>query len=216
MRKATVEFVPYIGFKEIYGNFFEMIEYMELLQMLRVDFDRGIKIGIGRYRLKEGCALEDLHLPMGSEILEVLNVNGNDYICLVRGAVSDEYRPMMKEFDLELVWDLPTYVTPDKMVCSVIGDQPNLKRFFEKVKLLGEIKSISCQRAGYQSYSALSCITQRQRDVLIEAKKSGYYDYPRHINADQLAERLGIGKSATIEHLRKAEGRIISHVLSGY
>lgn len=87
MRKATVEFVPYIGIKEIYGNFFEMIEYMELLQMLRVDFDRGIKIGIGRYRLKEGCALEDLHLPMGSEILEVLNVNGNDYICLVRGAV---------------------------------------------------------------------------------------------------------------------------------
>ena len=216
MRKATVEFVPYIGFKEIYGNFFEMIEYMELLQMLRIDFDRGIKIGIGRYRLKEGCALEDLHLPMGSEILEVLNVNGNDYICLVRGAVSDEYRPMMKEFDLELVWALPTYVTPDKMVCSVIGDQPNLKRFFEKVKLLGEIKSISCQRASYQHYDVLSCLTNRQRDILIKAKKGGYYDYPRRINADQLAERLGIGKSATVEHLRKAEGRIISHIFSGY
>jgi len=81
---------------------------------------------------------------------------------------------------------------------------------------LGEIKSISCQRVGYQSYNARSCITYRQREVLIEAKKAGYYDYPRHINADQLAERLGIGKSAAVEHLRKAEGRLISHILSGY
>ena len=216
MRKATVEIIPDTGIKKVYGNFFELVEYMELLQILRIDFDKGIKLAIGRYHLKEGCALKDLRLPLGSEILEVLKVDGNDYTCLVKGTVPDEYRPMMMEFDLELIWDLPTYGTSEKLVCSVIGDQPNLKKFIEKIKLLGEIKSISCQRADYQPYNSLSCLTDRQRDVLIEAKKSGYYDYPRRINANQLAEKLRIGKSAAIEHLRKAEGRIISQILSGY
>ncbi|HQN31395.1 MAG TPA: helix-turn-helix domain-containing protein, partial [Methanothrix soehngenii] len=106
--------------------------------------------------------------------------------------------------------------TSEKLVYTVIGDQPKLKRFFERIRLMGEIKSISCQRASYQHYDVLSCLTNRQRDILIKAKKGGYYDYPRRINADQLAERLGIGKSATVEHLRKAEGRIISHIFSGY
>lgn len=54
MRKATVELVPYNSIQDFYGNFFEVVEYMELLQMLRVDFDKGIKMAIGRYRLKEG------------------------------------------------------------------------------------------------------------------------------------------------------------------
>ena len=216
MRKATVELVLYPHIKNIYGDFFEKVEYAEALQILRIDYDKGIKMGIVRYRLKEGYTLEDLPVPPGVEIVDVLKVDGNDGVCLMKGVVPDEYRPMMKEFDLELVWDMPSYGTPDKMVCSVIGDQPNLKRFFEKIRLLGDIQSISCQRADYLSCNTLSCLTDRQRDVLIEAKKSGYYDYPRRINADQLAERLGIGKSATIEHLRKAEGRILSQILSGY
>ncbi len=216
MRKATVEIVPHPHIKDLCGRFFEIVEYVELLQMLRIDFDRGIKMAIGRYRLKDGCSLEDLPNLLGAEILDVLKVEGNDWICLMKGTVPDEYRPLMRELDLDLIWDLPSYSTPEKFVWSVTGDQPNLKKFFEKIRLFGKIQSISCQRAGYRSYNALSCLTDRQRDVLLEAKKSGYYDYPRQINADQLSERLGIGKSATIEHLRKAEGRIISQILSGY
>gem|GEM_PF-308661 len=216
MRKATVELVPNTSLTDLQGNFFEQVEYMELLQMLRVDFDTGIRLAICKLRLKEGCYIEDLHPPMGWEILEVLKVDGNDNICLVKGTISDKIRPMLKGFDLELVWDRPTYLSSEMAVYSVIGDQSNLKKFFERIKLLGDVKSISCQRADYMFCNALSCLTDKQRGVLIEAKKSGYYDYPRRINADQLAERLGIGKSATIEHLRKAEGRIISQIFSGY
>lgn len=216
MRKATVEIVLHPHIKDLYGDFFEKVEYAEALQSLRLDFDKGIKIGIVRYRLKKEYALEDLPTPPGVEILDVLKVEGKDYICLGKGTVMDKYRSMMKEFDLDVFWDRPTYATSEKMVCSVIGDQPNLKKFIEKIRLLGEITSISCHRDVYQPYNILSCLTNRQMSVLVEAKKSGYYDYPRRINADGLAERLGIGKSAAIEHLRKAEGRIISQILSGY
>ena len=36
------------------------------------------------------------------------------------------------------------------------------------------------------------------------------------LNADQLAKILGISKPALIEHLRKAEQRIISYLIAGY
>ena len=216
MRKATVELVPHPFLKDLLHDFFEKIEYAEILQMIHLDFDRDIKTAIVRCIMRDGYSPEDLPYPPGIEVMDVLKVDGKEAICLMRGGVPDELRLMFKEFDLELIWDLPTYFTSEKLVYTVIGDQPNLKKFFERIRFLGEIKSISCQRESYQHYDVLSCLTKRQRDILIKAKKGGYYDYPRRINADQLAERLGIGKSATVEHLRKAEGRIISHIFSGY
>jgi hypothetical protein len=217
MRKATIEIAPHAYILDFFGNFLEVAERIEIMQMLRIDFERGIKLAICRICLKKGYVLDDLHCPLVSNrIIDVLNADGSDYICLVKGNAPSKFMPIMKEFDLDLVWVKPSYITHEKIVYSCIGDQPSLKIFIERIKFFGKIISISCQRVDCDFLQNLSCITDKQRAVLIEAKKSGYYDYPRKINAGQLAERLGIGKSATIEHLRKAEKRIISQVLSGY
>ena len=56
-------------------------------------------------------------------------------------------------------------------------------------------------------------IEEKQREVLITAYKLGYYDIPRRINSDQLAEKLGIVNSTLVEHLRKAERRLLAQVL---
>lgn len=95
------------------------------------------------------------------------------------------------------------------MVLSEIGDKDNLKRFIEAIKLLGEVEDIRCQLSGYQGYNILSCLSDMQRDVNLEAKKNGCYGYPRRINGDRLAQKMGISKAATIEHFRKTEARIM-------
>ncbi len=89
-------------------------------------------------------------------------------------------------------------------------------RNFSVIQLIGDIENVSVQRATYKAHGVLSCLTARQKEVLIQAKKMGYYDYPRKVNGDDLAKSIGISKAATIEHLRKAEDRIMSQILAGY
>ena len=59
-----------------------------------------------------------------------------------------------------------------------------------------------------------SRVTDRQREVVLEALSRGYYDWPREITGEQLAEELDISRATLHEHLRKAERTLLSSVLT--
>ncbi len=80
----------------------------------------------------------------------------------------------------------------------------------------GEIRNVAFEQPSFSDNDALSRLTGKQRELLIAAKRHGYYEYPRRITSRQLAEKMGISKTAAIEHLRKAETRLISSLLSEY
>jgi len=213
MRKLTIELTPNTDTRR---RIFNKISSIEALQIIKTDFNKGVRLGIGICTIKDGFSLEDVKSLDMIEILDVIKAEKNKYTCFVKIKVPDEYVILMKKFDLDLIWDTPTIITEDKLVISVVGDKDGLKRFLEAVKLLGEIKNIKYMPSAFQNYNILSCLTDRQREVVLEAKSSGYYDYPRRINGDQLAGKIGISKAATIEHLRKAEARIMANVFNGY
>ncbi|MFB6221102.1 MAG: helix-turn-helix domain-containing protein [Halolamina sp.] len=52
-------------------------------------------------------------------------------------------------------------------------------------------------------------LSERQREVFELAKREGYYTWPRETSASALAEKLGISKTTLLEHLRKAESKIL-------
>ena len=41
----------------------------------------------------------------------------------------------------------------------------------------------------------------------------GFFDHPRRINSGELAERMGVHKTTLLEHIQKAEKRLIWHIL---
>lgn len=53
-------------------------------------------------------------------------------------------------------------------------------------------------------------LTERQREVFETARRSGYYEWPREISADALANDIGIAKTTLLEHLRKAETKLLN------
>lgn len=52
-------------------------------------------------------------------------------------------------------------------------------------------------------------LSERQYEVVTTAIEEGYYDWPRKAEAKEIAERLGITHPTFLEHLRKAEQKLI-------
>jgi predicted DNA binding protein len=51
--------------------------------------------------------------------------------------------------------------------------------------------------------------------MLLTAYALGYYDVPRRISSDDLSRHLDVDKSTIVEHLRKAERKIIASIVAG-
>lgn len=168
------------------------------------------------FKMKKGYSLEDAEIPSEAEILTVLETTNDSYTCLMRLKPYSELDAIVKKLDIDVIWDTPLRATEEKRVYSAIADQENMKKLLSAIKLIGDIESTSFHKATYGAHGVLSCLTTRQKEILILAKKMGYYEYPRKTSSEDLSQVLGISKAATIEHLRKAENRIMAQILAGY
>ncbi|WP_251344277.1 helix-turn-helix domain-containing protein [Haloplanus halophilus] len=52
-------------------------------------------------------------------------------------------------------------------------------------------------------------LSDRQREVFELARLRGYYEWPREVSAAELAAELGLAKATVLEHLRKAEAKLL-------
>ncbi len=60
--------------------------------------------------------------------------------------------------------------------------------------------------------SLLSGLTRKQASALVVALDNGYFNLPRSANAVELAQRLGIPRTSFVDHLRKAQNKVIRGV----
>ena len=222
MKKSIIECDLKPEYKEVVNTNLLMnkAESFELIEILKIDFEKITKLVITKIIMKEDYKLEELDLPGKSKIISILKHERNQYICLVKGQPPmekfNDYINKVKKLDLNLVWTTPMMFDKDKLVISIIGMEEELKVFYENWKEFADIKKISIQQANFEWNSILSCLTDKQREIIINAKRHGYYNYPRKINSEKLAKRIGLSKATTIEHLRKAENRLVSNILTGY
>jgi len=58
-----------------------------------------------------------------------------------------------------------------------------------------------------QVYDRLS---DRQTESLVEAQRIGYYNWPREVSANEVADRLDVSNPTVLEHLRKGEQKVLN------
>lgn len=72
-----------------------------------------------------------------------------------------------------------------------------------------EIKSLGQKHLKDWESLLVEDLSERQREVMELARERGYYEWPRETNASELADELGVSKTTFLEHLRKAESKVI-------
>ncbi len=94
----------------------------------------------------------------------------------------------------------------------------NLLSVFERLKKMrdatAELIGIKEESFNFFVNNALTDLTAKQLAAFQLACKEGYYTYPRKVSLEQLAKIARISYSTFKEHLRRAEERIMPHVVS--
>jgi len=227
MRKMTVEVRPkdsLMGMpadaedlNRAVKDLLDRVESVKVLELLKVNFERGEETVVAEITMKAGYTANDLEFPEILGSLEVLKADGRKCTCFLRCVIQDEFLlEKMREFDLDVIWTAPIYKSRDLHIYACIGDAENLNKVLRLMSTYGEVRNVIFEAATFSGDGPLSGLTRRQRDLLLAAKQYGYYEYPRRINSQQLAEKLGISKTTAIEHLRWGEARLISMLLAGY
>ncbi|MBU7004201.1 MAG: helix-turn-helix domain-containing protein [Theionarchaea archaeon] len=234
LRKVVIEFDPACYEQLGMNRMFDAVKSIEFKQIIRLDFGEGIKVLIEEVEMKPGYQISDWELPAGVEILNVLKTDGNKYTILLKSNADvfmqkqmgldwqqaknlPEFAEAEKLFaeDFKFIPDPPIYIAEDRALFGFLGDKRSIDVMLNILRLIVDIKSIRFPREGMLQYDIMSTMTDKQREALTAAQKHGYYQYPRKISTEDLAEKLGLTKTTLIEHLRKAENALISDVIAG-
>jgi predicted DNA binding protein len=217
MRTLTLEIEPFEAVKEEMAETFAQVRSYSILETLKMDYREGICIEILELNLKEGSSIHDIKTLDNMEILSVLKSVDNNHTCLIRYTEPEEAKNQFQESDLGLVHTIPTIISPEKFTISMMGERKNLSDFIEMMRTnAGTIRKMAFRRAAYQKADILAVLTEKQREVMLAAFQNGYYDYPKKISSRQLCQKVGISKPTLLQHLRKAEGRILKEIMTGY
>lgn len=198
----------------------ESIESMEVLDILKIDIEKYFKILLVKIRMKQDHLIDELEECKNIEIISTIERDDHCITCLMKGKLPVHYLSkfgsITKKFNANVIWDVPSRMSGRELVISAIGDEQDINKIANAYKLIGSIEKISFTKNFLHGIDFLQCLTPKQKEIMIAALEGGYYEYPRKINTNMLSEQVSLSKSTTVEHLRKAENRLISTLLSGY
>ncbi|NKE35613.1 MarR family transcriptional regulator [Natronococcus sp. JC468] len=93
-------------------------------------------------------------------------------------------------------------------------DRDALVGFNDRCRDRGVSVSVDHLRPADADAEAFVPLTEKQRELLTVAYEEGYFDVPRRISQNELADRLGVSKSAVSQRLRRAIAQLCGSTLA--
>jgi predicted DNA binding protein len=216
LRKVIIEIEPYQATRDAQRPLFTHIRSYEVLEVLKIDHEKGLYVDVIECHLKENVSINELTSIGNMDILSVIRSDGDKHICLVLGHETEETNDRIREMELNLIYTAPSLISEDRIIVSFISNQKDMMKFVEVVKAqIGKIVNMTFRQSTYEKKDLLSILTGKQREIMTAAYRYGYYDIPRRISSEQLSEKVNVSRPTLLEHIRKAERAIITELLAG-
>jgi DNA-binding MarR family transcriptional regulator len=216
MRRATLEFNYEDAWKKIFGIYANKVDLLQALKCFKCD-TQGLAL-ICRIKLKDNkMTIKELQ---GKGLLTKVEVlykeKDGSLVVFIDGKSCVPPPPNnVKPFQV-MMSKPPEFLDIDKMKVEVIGKETEMQKFLSYTSTLNSrpFKLIGLSTLEPRQESHLANLTGRQRQALITAYSLGYYDVPRKVSSEEVSRHLNIDKSTFVEHLRKAERKIVAQVIA--
>ncbi len=188
----------------------QVIERFEVISLFNLAGDQHSEVC--RFTVREGIPAEQISCNYVSNLI-VLQQKGREYTCLVKGTFSSDITRFLLTYGSK--FEPPVVFENDRLSFSMVGDPEDFNTFVKDAGEKGwglEILSVCDYIPEISGIFAI--LTPKQKEILLESYRLGFFEHPRKINAGELAERLGMHKTTLLEHIHKAEKRLIGHLLA--
>ncbi len=217
MRRITMEFNYEAVWKQIFGLNANRVEVLEALRCFKCD-TQGLAI-ICRIKLKDNnMNIQDLLRGRGllTNIELLYKEKDDSLVVFIEGGSCVPQPPKDIKPPKMLMARPPDFLDVDRMKVEMIGKENEIKKLLHYTNKWGDnsFKILGLTSIDTKGASLLSKLTPRQRQMLLTAYALGYYDVPRRISSDELSRHLKVDKSTIVEHLRKAERKLIGSIIA--
>jgi DNA-binding CsgD family transcriptional regulator len=217
MRRITMEFNYEAAWKQIFGLNANRVEVLEALRCFKCD-TQGLAI-ICRIKLKDNnMNIQDLLRGKGllTNIELLYKEKDESMVVFIEGGSCVPKPPKDIKPPKMLMARPPDFLDVDRMKVEMIGKENEIKKLLHYTNKWGDnsFKVLGLTSIDAKGASLLSKLTARQRQMLLTAYALGYYDVPRRISSDELSRHLKVDKSTIVEHLRKAERKLIGSIIA--
>ncbi|WP_340101213.1 helix-turn-helix domain-containing protein [Salinibaculum salinum] len=175
----------------------------------------GDALGILHYI--EGDA--DAYAEVAAEVPEVLGFDivdtGEDaFYAYIRDATTDALQDLFGPMTTGGLLVVPpiVYHEDGTVTLSLFGPTDEMQDAIEAVPpsidvTIEEVGGLAATRPAVEAR-----LSDRQRDAITTALELGYYEIPREVSHEDVAEAIGCAPSTAAEHLRKAESKVLRDV----
>jgi hypothetical protein len=217
MRRVTLEFNYKDAWKQIFGSCAEKVEVLEALRCFKCDLE-GVAI-ICRIKLKDKRM--NVKNLIGKGLLTNIEIlykekDGSEVVFIEGRSCIPRQVPKGARLPKLLMTRPPDFLDVDRMKVEVVGKETDVKKILQHAsRWSNTYKILGLTSIDTKEESLLSKLSIKQRQALLTAFALGYYDVPRKISSDELSRHLDVDKSTIVEHLRKAERKLIDGIIAG-
>jgi hypothetical protein len=216
MRRVTLEFNYQEAWKQIFGSNSDRVQILEALRCFKCDLE-GLAI-ICRIRLKDKSM--NVKGLVGKGLLTNIELlyreKDGSLVVFIEGRSCVPRPPKGYRMPKLLMARPPDFLDVDRMKVEVVGKETDIKRLLQHASTrTNTYKILGLTSVDTKAESLLSKLTAKQKQVLLTAFALGYYDVPRKVSSEDLSRHLNADKSTIVEHLRKAERKLIDGIIAG-
>jgi hypothetical protein len=211
--------MPVLSFLTVPASNFVFERIFAAHPSVRIRFESAVPVGgrSGAHAWVAGMPSGEIERAFGTAAsladVTVCGVDGDETLVSLRWEEPTELLDLLTETDataLDVVG-----VSGGWRFALRFPKHENLSTFFEGCQRRGIGVSIgTVQSPGYSVDDVgRPRLTDPQREALALALREGYYDIPRRISLNELAERLGISDSAASQRIRRGSSELVERSL---